>query len=160
MAISLSHFPILCSVLLATIASAATITYDFNITWVRANPDGMFERPTIGINGKWPLPVMQANVGDQVVVNVDNQLGNQTTTLHFHGLYMNGSTEMDGPAGVSQCSIPAGSQFVYNFTVSESFRNPGNEIKYLIAGKPTRHVLVSFPRPRTVSRWTKSTIHH
>jgi iron transport multicopper oxidase len=120
MAISLSFFPIL-SVLLLVVSQtvrAATITYDFNITWVRANPDGLQERPTIGINGKWPLPVMTATVNDTVIVNVNNQLGNQTTTLHFHGLFMNGTTEMDGPVQVSQCGIPPGSQFTYNFTAS------------------------------------------
>jgi iron transport multicopper oxidase len=118
MAISLSFFPILSVLLLLlVVAEAATVTYDFNITWVRANPDGMFERPTIGINGQWPLPIMTATVGDQVIVNVDNQLGNQSTTLHFHGLFMNGTTQMDGPGQVSQCPIPPGSQFTYNFTV-------------------------------------------
>ncbi|KAB8303695.1 hypothetical protein EYC80_005081 [Monilinia laxa] len=121
MAISLSFFPILSALLLAfsLLTEAATVTYDFNITWVRANPDGAHERPTIGINGQWPLPVMRAKVGDRVIVNVDNQLGNQTTTLHFHGLFMNGTAHMDGPAQVSQCDIPSGSQFVYNFTVNQ-----------------------------------------
>lgn len=103
--------------LFSLVVEAATVVYDFNIGWVRANPDGQYERPTIGINGKWPLPVMRANVGDQVIVNVDNQLGNQTTTLHFHGLFMNGTTSMDGPAQVTQCGIPPGSKFTYNFTV-------------------------------------------
>jgi iron transport multicopper oxidase len=119
MALSLSFFPILSALLLfVALAEAATVTYDFNITWVRANPDGLFERPTIGINGQWPLPIMTATKGDRVIVNVDNQLGNQTTTLHFHGIYMNGTTEMDGPAQVSQCGIPAGSKFTYDFTVT------------------------------------------
>jgi iron transport multicopper oxidase len=122
MAISISFFPILCALLLATLTTAATVTYDWNITWVRANPDGLFERPTIGINGKWPLPVMKANLGDEIIVNVDNQLGNQTTTLHFHGLYMNGTTEMDGPAQITQCGIPAGSKFTYKFSVSQNHR--------------------------------------
>lgn len=119
MAISLSYFPILWALLLAFVllAEAATVTYDFNITWVQANPDGVFWRPTIGINGEWPLPIMTAAKGDRVIVNVDNQLGNQTTTLHFHGLFMNGSTEMDGPSSVTQCSIPAGSKFTYDFNV-------------------------------------------
>jgi len=70
-----------------------------------------------GINGQWPLPIMRATVGDQVIVNVDNQLGNQSTTLHFHGLFMNGTSNMDGPAQVSQCGIPPGGTFTYNFTV-------------------------------------------
>lgn len=120
MALSLSHFTVICALLVSSLrtAVAKTITYDFNITWVYANPDGQFVRPTIGINNQWPLPVMTGSVGDQIIVNVDNQLGNQTTTLHFHGLYMNGTTHMDGPLQVSQCGIAPGSQFTYNFTVS------------------------------------------
>lgn len=94
--------------------------YDFNITWVRANPDGLYERPTIGINGQWPLPIMTANINDTVVVNVINQLGNQSTTLHFHGLFQNGTAEMDGAGLVGQCGIPPGSQFTYNFTVNQA----------------------------------------
>ncbi|QSZ34526.1 hypothetical protein DSL72_006120 [Monilinia vaccinii-corymbosi] len=121
MAISLSFFPILSALLLLSSppTEAATITYDFNITWVRANPDGAYERPTIGINGQWPLPIMRASVGDQVIIHVDNQLGNQTTSLHFHGLFMNGTNHMDGPAQVTQCDISSGSQFVYHFTVNQ-----------------------------------------
>lgn len=97
---------------------AATVTYDFDITWVTAQPDG-FSRPTIGINGQWPIPPITANVGDRVIVNVQNQLGNQTTSLHFHGLYMNGTAHMDGQAGVSQCAIPPGGSFVYDFKIDQ-----------------------------------------
>ncbi|CZR53837.1 probable iron transport multicopper oxidase FET3 precursor [Phialocephala subalpina] len=123
MAISLSFFPIISTLLLVlskvTEAANGTVVYDFNIGWVTSNPDGAFERTTIGINGEWPLPIIRATVGDQVIVNVKNDLGNQTTTLHFHGLFMNGTTEMDGPAQVSQCGIPPGSSFTYNFTVNQ-----------------------------------------
>lgn len=117
MALSLSFFPVLSVLLLIlALAEAATVTYDFNITWVRANPDGQLERPTIGINGQWPLPIMRATKGDRVIVNVDNQLGNQTTSIHFHGLFMNGTADMDGPTQATQCPIPPGSKFTYNFT--------------------------------------------
>ncbi|KAK3387606.1 Cupredoxin [Podospora didyma] len=101
------------------IASASTVKYDFEIGWVTANPDGLADRPTIGINGQWPIPKIEANVGDQLIVNVLNSLGNQSTSLHFHGLYMNGSTHMDGPAQVTQCAIQPGSRFTYNFTISQ-----------------------------------------
>ncbi|UKZ80571.1 hypothetical protein TrVFT333_008333 [Trichoderma virens FT-333] len=101
------------------LASAATVNYDFNITWVTANPDGAFARPVIGINNQWPIPRIEANVGDRVVVNVNNQLGNQSTSLHFHGLFMNGTTHMDGPVGVSQCEIPPGHSFKYDFTINQ-----------------------------------------
>jgi iron transport multicopper oxidase len=89
MALSLSHFPITSWLLLllsvGSVANAKTVTYDWNITWVNANPDGAFDRPTIGINNAWPIPRLEADVGDRVIVNVLNLLGNQTTTLHFHG---------------------------------------------------------------------------
>ncbi|EFQ33392.1 multicopper oxidase [Colletotrichum graminicola] len=104
---------------LAGTACAATVSHDFNIGWVTANPDGAFDRPTIGINGQWPIPRIDVNVGDTVLINVHNGLGNQSTSLHFHGLFMNGSTHMDGPAQVSQCAIPPGSSFTYNFTINQ-----------------------------------------
>ncbi|KAI0832957.1 multicopper oxidase [Hypoxylon sp. FL0890] len=101
------------------LSTAKTVSYDFNIGWVISNPDGAFDRPTIGINGQWPIPRIEVDIGDTVVVNATNLLGNQTTSLHFHGLYQNGSSQMDGPAQVSQCAIPPGSSFIYNFTVNQ-----------------------------------------
>ena len=106
------------------LAHAAIVTYDFNVTWVTANPDGALNRPVIGINGQWPIPIITAAIGDRVIVNAINQLGNQTTSLHFHGLYMNGSTQMDGPVGVSQCGIPPGGSLKYDFMVSCNYAFP------------------------------------
>ncbi|KAK1535897.1 multicopper oxidase [Colletotrichum paranaense] len=105
--------------LASRLAAAATVNYDFTVGWVTANPDGAFDRPVIGINGKWPIPQIEANIGDNIVINVHNDLGNQSTSLHFHGLFMNGTTHMDGPAQVSQCPIPPGSSFLYNFTITQ-----------------------------------------
>ncbi|KAF2767382.1 FET Ferroxidase [Teratosphaeria nubilosa] len=104
---------------LAAMTSAATVTYDWNVTWVRANPDGMAERPTIGVNGQWPWPLLNITKGDRVVVNLHNQLGNETTSLHFHGLFQNGTNYMDGPVGVTQCDVPPGETMVYNFTIDQ-----------------------------------------
>ncbi|KAI1205075.1 multicopper oxidase [Annulohypoxylon truncatum] len=100
-------------------SSAKTVTYDFTIEWVTSNPDGAFDRPTIGINGQWPIPPIVADIGDNVVVTATNSLGNQSTSLHFHGLFMNGTTQMDGPSQVSQCAIAPGSSFTYNFTINQ-----------------------------------------
>ena len=119
MALSLSNFLYAISVFLfATEVLAATRTYDFEIGWVNRNPDGLKERPVIGINGQWPIPRIEATVGDRIIVNLNNQLGNESTSLHFHGIFMNGTNEMDGVVGVTQCGIPPGSKFTYNFTVS------------------------------------------
>lgn len=105
--------------LLPAAARAATVTYDFDVDWTYANPDGQQNRPVIGINRQWPIPPIVATKGDQVIVNVKNSLRNESTSLHFHGLYMNGSTHMDGPVDVTQCAILPGSSFTYNFTVDQ-----------------------------------------
>jgi iron transport multicopper oxidase len=118
MALSLSNFLYICNVFnLISVVYAEIRTYNLNVGWVTRNPDGHFDRPVIGINGQWPIPRLEATVGDRVVVNLNNQLGNESTSLHFHGLFMNGTNEMDGVVGVTQCGIPPGSSFTYNFTV-------------------------------------------
>ena len=104
--------------LVAPVAHGAIVTYDFDVGWVTANADGTFERPVMGINGQWPIPTIVASVGDRLIVNVKNSLGNASTSLHFHGLYQNGSTHMDGPIGVTQCAIAPGASFQYDMNVS------------------------------------------
>lgn len=110
-------------VLAATLFSASVVAdireYNFTVGWVNRNPDGLQERRVIGINGQWPVPTIFATVGDQVVVNVQNNLGDRTCTLHFHGLYMNGTNQMDGPGQVTQCPIPANASFTYSFNITQ-----------------------------------------
>ncbi|RVX74447.1 hypothetical protein B0A52_01573 [Exophiala mesophila] len=100
-------------------ASPTARSYDFDITWTVQNPDGLQPRRVISVNGQWPPPTIEATVGDRIVVNAHNGLGDRSTSLHFHGLYQNGTTHMDGAVGVSQCAIPPGSSMVYNFTIEQ-----------------------------------------
>ena len=109
----------LSGLILAPTVLAAVRTYNWDITWVLANPDGRALRPVIGINNKWPTPLINVTKGDTLQVTVNNKLGNETTGIHWHGLYQTGSTAMDGPRGVTQCPIPPGSSFTYSFTVSQ-----------------------------------------
>jgi iron transport multicopper oxidase len=102
-------------------ATPATVRYTFDVRWVWANPDGAFPRPVIGVNGHWPPPRIDAAIGDTVVVEVQNSLGNQSTSLHFHGLFMNRTSHMDGTSFVSQCAIRPGSSFRYEFKVSSKY---------------------------------------
>jgi iron transport multicopper oxidase len=106
--------------LLATDAIAATVSYNWDVTWVTASPDG-FERPVVGINGAWPCPSIEANVGDTIVLTVNNQLGNETTGIHFHGINQVNTSWMDGANGVAQCSVPPGSSITYDFVVCRTF---------------------------------------
>ena len=104
------------SFLLSSVRSE-TIVRDFTVGWVIANPDGALDRLTIGINGQWPIPVITANVGDRLILTVHNDLKNVSTSLHFHGLFQNGTNHMDGAVGVTQCAIPPGKSFTYDFKV-------------------------------------------
>ncbi|KAI0147749.1 Cupredoxin [Xylariaceae sp. FL1272] len=117
-----SRLPIVGLSLLASVhhAVADTINLDWNITWVYANPDGMAVRPVIGINNEWPLPLLNLTKGDRVVAKVTNNLGNETTSMHWHGLFQNGTSYMDGPPMVNQCEIPPGMSVTYNFTLDQA----------------------------------------
>jgi iron transport multicopper oxidase len=81
--------------------------YNWDIEWVNAAPDG-FNRPVIGINGKWPPPVLETTVGEKVIIFVQNKLGNETTSIHWHGIRQLQSGTMDGPSAVTQCPIQPG----------------------------------------------------
>ena len=104
---------------LAHLALAKTVVYNWDIMWMRAAPDG-FERNVIGINNQWPCPAIEVDLGDKIVVHMNNMLGNQSTSLHWHGLHQNGTQEMDGASGITQCPVPPGSSFTYEFMVSST----------------------------------------
>lgn len=87
-----------------------------------ANPDGLQERSVIGINGQWPPPVLNFTKGDRIVANVYNGLGNERTSIHWHGMYQNVTNYMDGAPGVTQCQIAPGATMVYNFTVYSNWQ--------------------------------------
>ncbi|MCJ1320627.1 hypothetical protein MMC15_005967 [Xylographa vitiligo] len=105
-------------VALAQLALSKTVNYKWDISWVTAAPDG-FSRPVIGINGQWPCPQIDVETGDRLVVEVYNGLGNQSTGLHWHGMYQNGTGYMDGTTGVTQCPIPPGHTLTYDFVIDQ-----------------------------------------
>lgn len=103
----------------ALAAKAATVTLDWNVTWVWAAPDG-YGRPVIGINGQWPPPQIHVNLKDQLIINLTNGLGNETTALHYHGINQGKSSQMEGAAAVSQCALPPGMNMTYNFIAAQT----------------------------------------
>ncbi|KAL8291388.1 hypothetical protein RQP46_002366 [Phenoliferia psychrophenolica] len=68
------------------------------------------------VNGQYPGPTIEVNVGDRVVVNVTNLMPN-SSAIHWHGLYQRGTPYFDGTNAITQCGIPSGSSLVYNFTL-------------------------------------------
>lgn len=108
-----------CVLALVSSVFATVHTYNWDITWVLANPDGRLLRPVIGVNNKWPPPLINVTMGDSLEITVNNMLGNETTGIHWHGIFQTGSVAMDGPRGVTQCPIPPGSSFTYSFTIDQ-----------------------------------------
>lgn len=90
--------------------------YHWVISDLTANPDGVY-RPMMVINGQFPGPQIVCNEGDKIVVNVVNQATN-ATSIHWHGLFQNGSNWNDGAAGITQCPIAPGQSYQYEFTVN------------------------------------------
>ncbi|CAO3617127.1 unnamed protein product [Cunninghamella echinulata] len=94
------------------------VKYDWNLTSTKANPDHLFERKVVGVNGKWPPPPLYATVGDTIMINVHNQL-DEPASLHAHGIFQNGSNFMDGVVGVTQCAIPPDHKLIYEFNITQ-----------------------------------------
>ncbi|KXJ93513.1 multicopper oxidase-domain-containing protein [Microdochium bolleyi] len=92
-----------------------TREYNWTITDAVFNPDGVF-RPMVLINNRFPGPLVEANDGDTIAVHVHNR-GVNATSIHFHGMYQNGSNAMDGTVGVTQCPIAPGSSYTYRFAI-------------------------------------------
>jgi len=92
----------------------------WNLTYVEnANPDGLFPRRVIGVNGTWPPPPITVNTTDSLLVHATNSLS-EPTTLHHHGMFFNSTTWMDGAQAVSQCGIPPGQTFDYLVPINAS----------------------------------------
>ncbi|KXS12722.1 multicopper oxidase [Gonapodya prolifera JEL478] len=102
--------------LIATLASsalAATKEIWYTVTYARANPDGLFDRRVIGVNGTWPPPIIEINANDTLIAHVKNGLGDTITAVHHHGMFFNKTSWYDGAVGVTQCGIPPNATYDY-----------------------------------------------
>ncbi|TVY18823.1 Laccase-2 [Lachnellula arida] len=81
-------------------------------------PDG-YERYTMNFNGSIPGPTISADWGDNVIVHVTNNLQNNGTALHMHGIRQQNNTQYDGVPGATQCPIAPGATFTYKFRATQ-----------------------------------------
>nr|QID90256.1 laccase [Trichaptum abietinum] len=99
---------------------AAVVSQDLHIINANLSPDG-FSRSTVTAEGVFPAPLISANIGDNLQINVIDQLTDtnmrRATSIHWHGLLQHGTNEMDGPAWVNQCPIIPNESFLYDFSV-------------------------------------------
>ncbi|RFU28920.1 hypothetical protein B7463_g7435, partial [Scytalidium lignicola] len=105
-----------------TIVQNWTISSDYRF------PDGVKKKVYL-VNGQFPGPTIECRQGDKLIIHVTNSLSVSDTdspaqmsegiSIHWHGLNMRGSNHMDGVVGFTQCAIPAGGSFTYEFEVGE-----------------------------------------
>ncbi|CRG89470.1 L-ascorbate oxidase [Talaromyces islandicus] len=97
--------------------TATTQTLAWRVTTAQRRPDGVLKTVFL-INDLFPGPTIEARSGDSFNILVHNDLEDDEISLHWHGLEMRDANLMDGSIGVTQCGIPPGQSFWYNFTIS------------------------------------------
>ncbi|KAI9672710.1 MAG: hypothetical protein M1831_000145 [Alyxoria varia] len=88
--------------------------YNFRLSRCTIAPDGV-QGSALCINGQFPGPLIEANYGDVISVTVTNDLKDEGTSIHWHGLLQTWTNYEDGVASVTQCPIAPGSSFTYRF---------------------------------------------
>lgn len=106
------------SLFFAPYSLAAIKEYHLNINQGLVNVTGKpVQRMTV--NGKFIAPLLEFEEGDEAVIYVHNQLKNQNTSLHWHGLLLPGL--MDGVPGFNGFkSIKPNGSFEYRFKVRQN----------------------------------------
>ncbi|MBB5322877.1 copper resistance system multicopper oxidase [Marinobacter oulmenensis] len=104
--------------LLSLLMPALVLAGEYNLTVDRVEIDtGDFVKEGIGYNGKSPGPVLRFKEGEDVRINVTNNL-DEATSIHWHGLIL--PFEQDGVPGISFPGIQPGETFTYEFPITQA----------------------------------------
>lgn len=90
--------------------------YSISVDKIRVQTDGG-TRNGVGFNGESPGPVLRFREGEEVTINVTNNL-NESTSIHWHGLIL--PYQMDGVPDISYAGIAPGETFTYRFPIVQS----------------------------------------
>ena len=78
---------------------------------------GNFTRVGVGYNGTSPGPVLRFKEGEDVIINITNNLS-EMTSIHWHGLIL--PYQQDGVPGFSYNGIAPGETFTHRFPIVQS----------------------------------------
>lgn len=82
--------------------------------------DGYEKSGIITTNRMHPGPAIEVCLYDLVVVDVLNSLRGNALTIHWHGIYQEGYQHYDGVPYVTQCPIPSGTTFRYQWKANNA----------------------------------------
>ena len=104
--------------LLSLLMPAMVMAGEYDLTVDRVKIDtGDFVKEGIGYNGASPGPVMRFKEGENVRINVTNNL-DEMTSIHWHGLIL--PFDQDGVPGISFPGIKPGETFTYEFPIQQA----------------------------------------
>ncbi|KAJ3576543.1 hypothetical protein NP233_g343 [Leucocoprinus birnbaumii] len=124
---SLAGSFIYAALLVARVQGAIGPVSDLHIVNKAISPDG-FSRSAVlagktAASASFPGPLITGIKGSTFKLNVIDELTDTTmlrsTSIHWHGLFQEGTSWADGPVGVTQCPISPGHSFLYQFKVPD-----------------------------------------
>ncbi|KAK8044631.1 multicopper oxidase [Apiospora rasikravindrae] len=102
-------------------AGSTPKTFDWEVTeqdnW--ETPDGRILPKVMLVNGQFPGPTLQANWGDDIVVNIKNSLRTNGTSFHWHGIRQFHNNIHDGANGVTECPLAPGKSKTYRWRATQ-----------------------------------------
>lgn len=101
---------------MSTNAFSADRTVNLVVSYKKVNFAGKCIQ-AIAVNNQIPAPTLHFKQGDNVTINVHNQL-DEDTAIHWHGIIL--PWQVDGVAGINQQGIKPGNTFQYKFTAEQS----------------------------------------
>lgn len=119
MSIQIKHAFVFATCLLSSSLIMAQVReYRLNIDEQMVNVTGEALK-RITVNGQFPAPLLEFEEGDEAVIYVKNNLKDQDSSIHWHGLLLPGL--MDGVPGFNQFKgIAPNTEFVYRFKVRQN----------------------------------------
>lgn len=83
-------------------------------------PTNGLERVVFTYNRQIPGPAIHVCKGDRIIVDVMNHLPGDETVIHWHGILQQKTPWMDGVQMVTQCPIPQGTTFRYDYEATDA----------------------------------------
>jgi FtsP/CotA-like multicopper oxidase with cupredoxin domain len=102
----------------ATVPTPGPATAKLQIGHATLNPDGAAEVAGIVASGTMPGPEIRVTEGDTVRLQVENEMEDVPTSIHWHGLLL--PAAMDGVPGISSFPVAPKRVFVHEFPIRQS----------------------------------------
>lgn len=114
----MKRYTILIIFLIAISAKAQKVVrYDLHVRDTIVNFSGK-EKRAIAVNGLIPMPTLTFTEGDIAEIYVHNDLKNEDTALHWHGLFL--PNKEDGVPYLTQMPIKPGTTHKYSFPIIQN----------------------------------------